>query len=280
MKNNGFGSNTIVSFESRQADIMEAAIRGRGGVPISAPSMKEVPLGKHTEVFEFGKKLLYGEIDQIIFMTGVGVKMMFKILESQFNPEDIFGALKKTRNIVRGPKPKKALYDLKLPIHLVIEEPNTWREILETIDSEKDTFPIQDKHIAVQEYGKSNEELLKGLVERGARVLQVPIYKWELPDDVRPLEKAIDLISEGRAAGTVFTSAQQIRHVLQIAEKNGLKARLLEQFKHVVVGSVGPVTTEALEENGLRVDFEPSHPKMGTLIKEFSEQFEELAKSK
>ena len=34
------------------------------------------------------------------------------------------------------------------------------------------------------------------------------------------------------------------------------------------LGSIGPTTTEALEDLGLRASFEPSHPKMGLLVNE------------
>ena len=34
----------------------------------------------------------------------------------------------------------------------------------------------------------------------------------------------------------------------------------------MVVGSVGPTTTETLRAHGLPVDVEPDHPKMGHLV--------------
>jgi uroporphyrinogen-III synthase len=39
-----------------------------------------------------------------------------------------------------------------------------------------------------------------------------------------------------------------------------------------MVGSIGPATTEALEEFGVRPQFEPSHPKMGFLVREAAER--------
>ena len=39
----------------------------------------------------------------------------------------------------------------------------------------------------------------------------------------------------------------------------------------MIVASIGPTTSEALEEDGVRVDFEPSHPKMGVLVQETAE---------
>ena len=43
-----------------------------------------------------------------------------------------------------------------------------------------------------------------------------------------------------------------------------------------IIGSIGPVCTVALREAGIAVDLEPSHPKMGVLMKEVSEQVASL----
>ena len=46
------------------------------------------------------------------------------------------------------------------------------------------------------------------------------------------------------------------------------------------VASVGPATSEALEEYGVRVDFEPSHPKMGVLVQEAAGRLAALERDK
>ena len=40
----------------------------------------------------------------------------------------------------------------------------------------------------------------------------------------------------------------------------------------MAIASIGPTTTEALEEFGLNADITPTHPKMGFLVKETAEQ--------
>jgi uroporphyrinogen-III synthase len=51
-------------------------------------------------------------------------------------------------------------------------------------------------------------------------------------------------------------------------------------FKKMVVGSVGPVCTEVLEQFGLRPDIEPTHPKMGSLIAEIAASAREILADK
>jgi uroporphyrinogen-III synthase len=48
----------------------------------------------------------------------------------------------------------------------------------------------------------------------------------------------------------------------------------------MVVASIGPTASERLRHHGLPIDFEPSHPKMGILVKEISEQIYSLREAK
>jgi len=46
------------------------------------------------------------------------------------------------------------------------------------------------------------------------------------------------------------------------------------------VGSIGPTTSEALEEAGIHPDLEPSHPKMGFLVQETAQRAQEILRGK
>ena len=65
-----------------------------------------------------------------------------------------------------------------------------------------------------------------------------------------------------------------------LAAEKGLEDYVRTAFSKMLVASVGPATTEALEENGIHPDFEPSHPKMGLLVQETAERAEALLKTK
>jgi uroporphyrinogen-III synthase len=65
----------------------------------------------------------------------------------------------------------------------------------------------------------------------------------------------------------LFTAAQQVVHLLQVAEREGQADKLRDTFtRHTVVGSIGPSTSQALREHSLPVDIEPEHHKMGHLV--------------
>ncbi len=269
-----------VSFESRMADIMAQAIQRKGGRVISAPSMQEIPLEKNPEAFSFGENLLAGKIDVIIFMTGVGTRMLVEILATRTPREKILAAIRQTTTVARGPKPVKVLRDLGIPITLTVPEPNTSFEILETLDLSRKSLELAGRTVAIQEYGVSAEALVQGLKKRGAHVIQVPVYRWALPDDPAPLEHAIREIIAGRVQVAFFTNAMQIRHVIRLASEKGLEAPFREAFNKVLIASVGPTCSEALREAGFGVDFEPSHAKLGHLVSETAEHLQALPEGK
>jgi hypothetical protein len=86
----------------------------------------------------------------------------------------------------------------------MVPEPNTWREVPAALDS---IMEIRDKHVAVQEYGIPNRELVAALESRGAQVTAIPVYRWALPEDLRPLHAAIQAILNHEADSALFTNA-------------------------------------------------------------------------
>jgi uroporphyrinogen-III synthase len=268
---------TVISFESRRAKEMAELIRRYGGEPIVAPSMREVPLSESRAALELLPQLEAGKFDWLILMTGVGTRTLNAALLTQYSQERINTALQRTQLVARGPKPVAALKEIGLKPTIMVPEPNTWREILTTLDARVD---IRGKQIAVQEYGIPNKELVVELENRGARVATIPVYRWALPEDLTPLRQAIQKILEGQADVALFTNANQVDNLFRVAADDKLDDSLRRAFKAVVIGSVGPVCTQALEQFELKPDIESTHPKMGSLIAEVAASARRLLAAK
>lgn len=246
---------------------MERMIEKLSGVPLVSPSLREVSVDENRPVIDFANNLMTGQIDVVLFLTGVGIRQMFGHLERYVDQRRFLDALSDVKTIVRGPKPLAVMRELGLTPTLQVPEPNTWREVLATIDVQ---LPIASQVVAVQEYGMPNVSLIAGLEARGARVVPVQVYRWDLPEDTRPLEKNIQRIVDGECDACLFTSAQQVVHLLKVAEQLGLAEPLRVGLKRVVIASIGPTTSETLRKLGFTVDFEPSHGKMGQLVSELA----------
>jgi uroporphyrinogen-III synthase len=277
---NGFAGLRVLSLESRRAAEMAKLIATYGGEATVAPSMREVPLESNTEAQAFTRALLAGGFDMVILLTGVGTRALTRVAETVCAREEFVEALRRVPVIARGPKPVAVLKELDVPVALAVPEPNTWRELLAGLDEKKETLPLSEKRVAVQEYGASNPELLEGLAERGARVTRVPVYEWALPEDTEPLRAAAGAIARGEVDVALFTTSVQIVHLMKIAAEMELEDPVRRAFARIVVGSIGPVTSEELKAHGIAADFEPSHPKMGFLVNELAQRSVEALRQK
>lgn len=267
----------VVSFESRRAKEMAELIRSHGGEPFVAPSMRAIPLTENRAAIDFIDQLEAGRIDFLILLTGVGTRTLVAAVAEKYARGRVAAALQRTTLVVRGPKPLAVLKELGLKPAISVPEPNTWREILAELYRKTE---IQGKRVAVQEYGITNPELIAGLEARGAKVRRIRVYRWALPEDTGPLRSAIQKISDGQVDIVLFTNATQVDYLFQVAKEGRLDQHLHQAFDQVLIASVGPVCTEALEHFGLSVDIEPDHPKMGHLVATLARRGRELLAAK
>ena len=280
MPGNGFSGLRVLSFETRRAREMAQLITNNGGRPVMAPSTREVPEGPNDDELKFAAKLLQDKFAAVIFLTGVGTRHLAQAIESVCPREKLVAALSRTKVVARGPKPVAVLREFGVPISLAVPEPNTWRELLQALDDNRDQIPLRGRQVAVQEYGVPNPELYAGLKERGADVFPVHVYKWEPPEDTAPLRDAISALTRRQIDVAMFTSSPQVRHLFQFAEEMKAREAMVAGLNATVVASIGPTTTGTLREFGIAVDMEPTHPKMGFLVREASEQSQEILRRK
>jgi uroporphyrinogen-III synthase len=270
----------VCSFESRKQAEMRSLIERNGGLATIAASMREVPLENNAAVFRFLEELQADRIDVVIFMTGVGARALRDVVITRVEEATFFDWLQRCCIFVRGPKPTAVLREWGVRIDHRAPEPNTWRELLSVIDCGLSfpasrpvpppvhNAPLSGRTVALQEYGQPSVELHAALTDRGAKVLPVPVYRWELPTDTAPLQAALHELVAGKFDILLFTSAQQARNVLQVAQQLGIRDQVLEAASRCRIHSIGPTCTAALQESGFRVDHEASHPHMGQLVRE------------
>ncbi len=265
-----FSGLRVLSFESRRAAEMAELIRRQEGEPTVAPGMREVALKENTQAYAFAERLFAGQFDMVILLTGVGTRLLDRVITARYGVERLADGLRRVAVVARGPKPMAALREMNVPAAAVAPEPNTWREVLAVTEGRP------ERRIAVQEYGRSNRELLAALRARGAEVTPVPVYQWDLPEDARPLREAVRRFANGEFEVVLFTTGVQVDHLFRVAAGEKILDEARRAFARVLTASIGPTTTEALESWELRVDFEPSHPKMGLLVNETAAHAAEL----
>jgi uroporphyrinogen-III synthase len=272
MNRPAFNRLRVLALESRRARELTSLIDTYGGQPMVVPALREVPLESNAAALDFAAGLLLDEFDIVVFLTGAGARALVEILGRVYPGEEIPNALRRTKIAVRGPKPAGVIRELKVPIWVTTPEPHTWRELVAAMVGQAAEQPLQGARIAVQEYGASNDELLEALRSRGASVAPVPVYRWALPDDPRPLEQAVSAICRGAVDVLLFTSSVQLTHLWHVVRLMDREIVFRRALETVIIGSIGPTTSREIRRLGVEPDIEASHPKLGVLVRDAAER--------
>ncbi len=258
---------TIAITEARRALELSSLITKLGGVPYSAPAVREIPRRDLQPALEVLDRICRHRVAAIIFLTGVGTRAFFALAGEAGKREALLKTLQGMFVAARGPKPIAVLRDAGVRIDLVPKEP-TSEGLLRELDDQN----LRGKVVAVQLYGEENPFLVEGLRGRGATVLEIPLYEWALPEDQEPLVRLIrELIAE-RIDVVAFTSSPQIKHLFAVADRLRLRDELIAALREkVTVAVVGPVSEVALAEHGIVPRVQPEKGTMGALVHAIAE---------
>jgi len=252
----------VLCFESRREKEIAELVRINDGQPFVAPALREIPIEQNREAFAFADRLYRGEFEMVIFLTGVGARYLQKVLATREDEARFPAALRNIAVAVRGPKPMAVMREWNVPVAVQVPEPNTHRELLGALQDRP------ERSVAVQEYGRTNHDLVEGLQAQGRTVTSVPVYQWALPTDAQPLVRAVEGLCGSEFDATLFTTGVQLDHLLQVAHDLGKHDEVLAGLRKGFLASIGPTCTETLQSHGLTPDLEPSHPKMGILVRD------------
>ena len=253
----------VALLEGRMPGPLADLVRRHGGDPYSVPALRERPVDAGPQVAAFVDALAGGALPFVVCLTGVGVKALFEETERLGRLPELLAALKDVTVVCRGPKPSAVVRQNGIPIARSAPSPFTTRELLEVMAG----LDLEGAGVALLHYGERNRALAEALRERGARVEELVLYEWLLPEDTAPLRHLVDELISGDVDAIAFTSQVQARHLYQIAAELGRTTDLTDALNTgVVVASVGPVCTTALEELGITPDVVPDNPKMGPMV--------------
>jgi len=259
----------IAYVESRMRSEMGSLIERNGGIPYAAPVLQEIYLKDSPELQQLIDDICQGSVEVVVLITGVGTQALVETAASMGRQEEFIGALDQRTIIARSPKPARILRKHKIHIDLMPPEPYTSEELLAAVDP----VAFKGRRVAVQAYGAPNNVLTQGLSKLGADVSEFTVYNWGLPEDTAPVLQLIEDLAGEKINALAFTSQPQVGNLLEIAAKASKESPLRECLasSSVVVASVGPVCTRRLKNEGIKVDVEPDHPHMGSMIQALAE---------
>ena len=252
----------IAVLESRFGEHLASLLEKQGGIAFRAPALAEEPDLDPEAIRRLIADCAAHPIKLAIFQTGVGTRALFEAVDKLGLGEKLLALLSDCIVVVRGPKPTAVLRGRSVRIDISAEEPYTTVEVLAAIRG----VSLSGEPVLVQRYGETNLGLEEGLEARGAKVIEVPTYRWALPRDIGPLIGLLDALERGGIDAAVFTSASQVRNLFTVAEQRGGVDQLRRNLNSVLVASIGPVCSDALEIAGVHVTLEASPPKLGPLV--------------
>ncbi len=234
------------------------------GVPYCVASVREVERPCRDEVTRVISWL--GERHErrlVVLLNGAGVNALFRVARELGREAELSAGLARAELLCRGPKPVAALKARGLVTAVRVDEPYTTREVLRAFDD----IPLRGREALVVHYGERNGTVVDALRGAHAKVLELSLYDWELPEDLTPLVHLVDEIIGRRVGVVAFTSQIQPRHLVAVAEREHKRQELVHALNtHTLTAAIGPTCAEVLRQLGIAPRVVPPKPKMGSLV--------------
>ncbi|HVP60227.1 MAG TPA: uroporphyrinogen-III synthase [Myxococcaceae bacterium] len=253
----------VVHFESRLGQELSELVRRSGGIPVRVPAVVERRRPAGGEVGALLDLLGAEGPAAFVFSTGVGVQALFDEARALGRAPELRDLVQRGGTVCRGPKAVAALYREGVGSSLRARSPYTTDDLLEALG----TVELRGLTMVLVHYGERNEPLVEALTARGAVLLELLLYGWELPEDPTPLAYAAEALIQGEFAAAAFTTQIQARHLMHVATWIGRNDELVQALRsRVVVAAIGPTCARVLDELGVPPHVVPDPPKMGAML--------------
>jgi uroporphyrinogen-III synthase len=245
---------------TEQAELLQR----RGASVLIGPSIKTEYLAGDEALQAATHAVLARRPDYLVATTGIGVRAWFEAAQAWGLADRLVDALAETRVIARGPKAAAAAHAAGLPVWEQADG-----ERLDNVIARLQAEPLAGRTVAFQHYGERNGLAVDILVGHGAEVIEVPIYRWQRPDDDGPALRLVDAACDGRVDAVTFTSAPAVHNLMALARDHGRDAALADAFnsRGVVAACIGPVCAQGARRVGIEEPIAPEHGRLGLLIR-------------
>ncbi|SHH44582.1 uroporphyrinogen-III synthase [Jatrophihabitans endophyticus] len=259
---------TVGITAARRREELGGALERRGARVVYGPAIRIVPLADDTRLLAATERCLAAPLDLTVATTGIGFRGWLDAAETWGLAEPLTAALARSTILARGPKVRGAVRAGGLR-EAWSPESESSAEVLAHLLANHE---LAGRRVAVQLHGEPLRELVDTLRDSGADVIEVPVYRWEPPEDEQPLLRLVESVAAGAVDALTFTSAPAAVNFLRTADGLGRGEDVRAALRGpVLCAAVGPVTGAPLQAAGLPV-VQPERFRLGALVREVVEQ--------
>ncbi|MDR7279420.1 uroporphyrinogen-III synthase [Catenuloplanes atrovinosus] len=261
---------TIGVTADRRRDELASLLERRGARIVLAPALRIVPIADDTELRAATRACLDTPPDIVMANTGIGMRGWLEAAEGWGLGEPLRAVLAGAYMVARGPKARGAIRAAGLQ--------DQWSPDSESCDEVVEhlkEYGVAGKTIAMQLHGDRQPECSDALEAAGARVIEVPVYRWAPPTDPAPLHRLVDLITGRLVDAVTFTSAPAVSALLRAAGPS--TDSVLDALRtDVLAACVGPVTAAPLRRHNIPV-IAPSRARLGAMVRTLVDELPQRA---
>jgi len=261
---------TVGVTADRRRDELAGLLENRGARVVLAPALRIVPIADDAELRAATRACLESPPDVVLVNTGIGMRGWLEAADGWGLAEPLHSVLARAYLVARGPKARAAVRSAGLQDHWA-PEGESFEEVVDHLADRG----IGGRTVAIQLHGESQPEYTEALQAAGARVIEVPVYRWAPPTDPAPLHRLVDLVAARLVDAVTFTSAPAVAALLRAAGPEC--DTVLTAFKtHVVAACVGPVTAAPLRGYDVPV-VAPARARLSALVRTIVEELPKRA---
>lgn len=259
----------------RRAEELSKLVENMGGIPLLRPAQGTV-LVDDQELRSGLATWMEQPPDWAIFTTGVGLTALLDLATEMGQAEAWLEVLRSGSIAARGYKTVNVLKKNGLS-PVVRDDDGSSEGLIRSFEA--GGHSLAGKEVILQLYGDTAPKLSAWLEAQGARFRQLLPYQHIAPP-AEQLEQLLSDLTEGRADAVTFTSAPQVRFLLEHASAQGKLEQLMEAFRGPVVAvAVGKVTAHGLYEAGVPRVVAPQEERMGSMMVELARYYAGEAKA-
>jgi uroporphyrinogen-III synthase len=240
---------TVLVPESRELDLFASMLESEGARTLRCPLVTILDAADPAPVEAWLRRLIAGEFDDLVLLTGEGLRRMMGVAERAGIRDEAIGAIGRSRTILRGPKPARALREIGLSPGVSAAAPTT-DGVIATLG----TMDLAGRRVGVQLYpGNPNDKLLDAIHGAGATADAVLPYRYASDSESEAVADAIRAMADGGIDFIAFTSTPQVDRLVKVAAERGIEALLKAGLGRTHIAVAGPVVGDVLKEMGFAI---------------------------